>query len=382
MFKLILEKLKSNFLGLMMADIKEEKVELKEEIETKEESVEKIEVKEIEEWKEISSCPKYMCSNLGRIKNKKTGRIRKINYGKAKELGVNASMRLNITTNKYANVQIHRIIALTWIPTEDTSLVVIHKDGNKYNNKASNLRWGTQQEVMKQTRSNGMKQSIKSYAVLQLDLEENIIKEWDSIKGAAEGVGITGSAISGVCRGRKRTAGGFKWCYKNQVDDSEFVTINRFPNYKVSKTGVIIVSRTKLPLKQQMRNGYKVVHLKENGKYHNKNVHRIVAETFIPNPENKPQVDHISTDCLDNSVENLQWCTSSENVSNPLTKNKSKTKVAQYSKDGKLIAIFDSVNEASEATGTYNTSISKVLSGNYKTAGGFVWKKIIESTGS
>lgn len=48
-------------------------------------------------------------------------------------------------------------------------------------------------------------------------------------------------------------------------------------------------------------------------------VHRMVAELFIPNPENKPQVDHLNTNRLDNRAENLRWCTGSENMRNPLT---------------------------------------------------------------
>ena len=50
--------------------------------------------------------------------------------------------------------------------------------------------------------------------------------------------------------------------------------------------------------------------------------HRIVAEQFIPNPDNKPCVDHISTNKEDNSIENLRWCTYKENNNNPISKKK------------------------------------------------------------
>ena len=51
-------------------------------------------------------------------------------------------------------------------------------------------------------------------------------------------------------------------------------------------------------------------------------LHRIIAELFIPNPENKPYIDHINTDCLDNRVCNLRWVTQKENCNNILTKKK------------------------------------------------------------
>lgn len=65
---------------------------------------------------------------------------------------------------------------------------------------------------------------------------------------------------------------------------------------------------------------YKTVALCKDGKVYPKLVHRLVAEAFIPNPDNKPNVDHIDTNPLNNNVENLRWVTQSENSLNPLTR--------------------------------------------------------------
>ena len=69
-------------------------------------------------------------------------------------------------------------------------------------------------------------------------------------------------------------------------------------------------------------NGYLAIGLIKNGKTKMFRVHRLVAEAFIPNPENKPCVDHINTIKNDNRVENLRWVTCEENNNNPLTRKK------------------------------------------------------------
>ena len=68
--------------------------------------------------------------------------------------------------------------------------------------------------------------------------------------------------------------------------------------------------------------GYLAVCLTKNGKQKLFKVHRLVAETFIPNPESKPCIDHINTIKNDNRVKNLRWVTHKENNNNPLTKKK------------------------------------------------------------
>ena len=84
-------------------------------------------------------------------------------------------------------------------------------------------------------------------------------------------------------------------------------------NYKGSGKGKILKNI-------EHSNGYLIVGLAKNGKRKQFYVHKLVAEAFIPNPENKPEVDHINTIRDDNKVENLCWVTKKENMNNPLTK--------------------------------------------------------------
>jgi len=97
-------------------------------------------------------------------------------------------------------------------------------------------------------------------------------------------------------------------------------------------------------------NGYKHVQLCKKGKIKNKHIHRLLAETFISNPENKPQVNHIDENYHNNDLSNLEWVTAKENVNHgTATKRRSKKimiKIKQMTMNGKLIKIWDSATTA------------------------------------
>lgn len=84
--------------------------------------------------------------------------------------------------------------------------------------------------------------------------------------------------------------------------------------YQITDTGKVYSLRYKRFIYTSIdRYGYEQCLLYKNGKHKTKKVHRLVAESFIPNPENKPQINHKDGIRNNNSLDNLEWATNSEN---------------------------------------------------------------------
>ena len=117
-------------------------------------------------------------------------------------------------------------------------------------------------------------------------------------------------------------------------------------------------------LKPEIRNGYYSVSLMKNNKRRNYRIHRLVAEAFIPNPDNLPQVNHKDENKLNNIVSNLEWCDNTYNSQYP-------NDLGVYCFD--LDEYFRSASEASVHTGVCRTSILKACRGQLQQAGGKLW---------
>lgn len=107
-------------------------------------------------------------------------------------------------------------------------------------------------------------------------------------------------------------------------------------------------------------------------------IHRLVAEAFIPNPNNFPEINHINEDPSNNSVENLEWCTKDYNLKygTRVTRMKEKlsTPILQYDMDDNFIAEYESQSDAAHAIDGNQSCIANCLRGRYKHHKNFKWR--------
>ena len=167
--------------------------------------------------------------------------------------------------------------------------------------------------------------------------------------------------------------------------------IPEFPYYKIDTSGRVFRNRTKNlsnPVWKELipvlcsGTGYYLVTLCHEGVRKNKRIHRLLMEAFVPNPENKKQVNHIDGVKTNNSLSNLEWATSVENTQHAVDLGlcekaiaASRKPILQIDRDSsRVIAEHISIHEAGRTTGVAWQNISKVVRGIRSHAGGYFWE--------
>lgn len=171
-------------------------------------------------------------------------------------------------------------------------------------------------------------------------------------------------------------------------------TIAGYPAYKITSDGKVfscfkpktsIITDIWRELKQvhDKSCGYMIVTLSKGNKQgrKNKRVHRLLMEAFVPNPNNYPQINHIDGNKLNNSLDNLEWCTSKHNTNHAIKiglrdihNQWNNKQIIQMDEEFNEIAEFSSMHEAGRITGVAWQNISKVIRNERPRAGGFRWK--------
>jgi hypothetical protein len=351
----------------------------------------------MEEWRIINEYTNYSISNLGNVMNNQSNKMMTKNLKGGYHL-------VSLVNNKFKkSFRVHRLVASAFIENTENKLEVNHKNKNKLDNSIENLEWMTHKENMQHKSIGLIYKSNKNKPVNRINkITGEIVENYNSIEDAGiwafennltsnshNGRNSIGNCINGL----SATAYGFSWCYeKNEIKENEEwreVDLRKLfgvdeeynKTYFVSSLG-----RYKNSFGTIMNNNYKV---NENGYikvYIYKksfSLHRLVALTFLTNPENKETVNHIDGNKLNNSVENLEFATNKEQqlhkfqigLGNNFTR-----KIKQYSLDGNLIKEYNSIAEASKDINISKGCIQCVLLNKGKTAAGFIWKYAEDET--
>lgn len=152
----------------------------------------------------------YEVSDLGRVRNKKTGRFLAIGHDKKGYCLVRPYIN-----GKQKHCCLHRLVLSSFTNNTDGSLDVNHKDEDKDNNCLTNLEWMSHHQNMNYGTRNERASKANSKPVLQYTKEGTCVREWPSTMEVTRQIGIAYQHICSCCNGKRKTAGGFVWRYKD-----------------------------------------------------------------------------------------------------------------------------------------------------------------------
>ena len=156
--------------------------------------------------------------------------------------------------------------------------------------------------------------------------------------------------------------------YEELYEVSDLGRVKSLGNNKSGKEKILKLQKDKY--------GYFQVGLYKDGKAKKSKVHRLVAEAFIPNPNNLETVNHKDEDKTNNAVCNLEWMSRGDNVAYSRPQLAKRRVQMLDKKTGELLATFPSTREAERVTGINQGSISHCCNGKLKSAGGYKWRYI------
>jgi len=261
----------------------------------------------MEEWRN-TDVPDIEASNHGRIRRTSTGYI----FNPIVRLGDYKRI-----SNKGKKYRIHGLVARAWIPNPENLPQVNHKDGNKINNHVSNLEWITcSNNVLEAVRA-GRKDGKSAATPIKVTIN-NESHTFISILEASKFLNISPKAVSTRILNPEK--------YEIKIEkivvlpcegiEERPITIRGYEHLIACSNGVLINKKHRKIITGSLYGGYFRIKPLNHAKKElpMTSVHQLIARTFIPNPDNKPYVNHIDGNKINNAISNLEWVTPQENT--------------------------------------------------------------------
>jgi len=332
---------------------------------------------EEEIWKTIEDFPNYEVSTFGNVRNRLSNHLMKLqkNYGGYLKISLQNAER------KQFSCIVHRLVAKAFIENPENKPTVNHIDRNKSNNHISNLEWATMSEQNIHLNLNKkILKPINNRPISRINLNTNLVlQEYKSISDAAKwiidnnlttikelnpnNISIISSKICAVANNKRNNAYNFKWKYtetNTYIEDEIWkeipFQISCKPNYFVSNLGRFKNNKGIIKTNYIPSSGYIRILIGHKPYL----LHRLIALTFLENPENKEMVNHIDGNKLNNSLNNLEWTTCLENNMHKINTGLSNcTKnIIQYDLEMNKLNEFKSIVECGKALNVSASCIS------------------------
>jgi HNH endonuclease len=328
----------------------------------------------------------FEASTLSRIRNLKTRKLVK------QHKRPDGYMACKLSKNrKQKDVRVHRVIAFTFLANPENKQFVNHLNSKRADNRLENLAWCTHPENIRHTFTNPDRRTPRTKIILFENDRVTPSKIYDSICSAAQILGIPEAGINDVLAGRCKSTGKQRYYFEYVdpklilTDDelTEFEDTVEFPSkYMISRDGRVYSKTSKTVIPGSVEGGYRYVKCNRKRRY----VHRLVAQKFIPNPNNKKCVNHKDGNKLNNHVDNLEWATVAENTQHAvdmgLTTNL--TPVNQYDCEGTLVAKHKSIADACRANKfdikKCEGNIAQCCQHKQNVAYNFIWRYVHDTT--
>ncbi len=309
--------------------------------------------------------PGYLVSTMGEVTTP---------YGKVAELTPDAytgyvAVRLVDEKGTPKIRRVHNLVATAFIPRIEGKSKVNHINGNRADNRTSNLEWVTSSENNFKSIFASATQTGRSVA--QYTMDWTLVKVWPKMQDIIAELKLVRANLTRCCKAEKTDYAGFRWRYGDEmveIKDEKWASLTEHGlPFHVSTHGRLEPTTGRKTFGAVSGDGYM--------QYHKHVIHYLVALAFISNPEGKPIVDHIDEDRTNNYYANLRWATKSENSRYSFTSGShaNGVKVAQYTLEGTFVKTFATLRDAANVVRVCGQTIANACKYD-RTTTGFRWR--------